>query len=66
MGKLTTFVKYIDDDGTITEWQGTIDTDSTGGGNVKGLIDRFRLLVRRELISRGLIVPTEDDTKRKR
>lgn len=66
MGKLTTFIKYLDDDGTITEWQATVDTESSGSPKAKGLIDRFRLLVRRELIARGLIVPTEDDVKRKR
>lgn len=65
MAKLTVFIKYLDDDGSISDWQSTLDVES-GSGQSKGLLERIRLLVRRELIARRLITPTDEDTKRKR
>ena len=65
MAKLTVFIKYLDDDGSISDWQSAIDVES-GSGQSKGLLERLRLLVRRELIARRLITPTDEDTKRRR
>lgn len=65
MGKLTVYIKYMDENGSISDWQSVVDTE-TGDGKEAGLLDRMRLLVRRELIARRLITPTDEDTKRKR
>lgn len=65
MGKLTVYIKYLDEDGSISDWQSVVDTE-TGSGKEIGLLERIRLLVRRELIARRLITPTDEDTKRKR
>jgi len=56
-------VKYIDDEGTIQEWNAVYDLD-TSRGNTDALAERMRKLLRRELIRRSLMVPApEDKTK---
>lgn len=67
MGKVTVLILHTDDSGNPHEWQATYDTEeATGLANTKGFIDRVRLLVRRELIRRGLITATDEDNKRVR
>ena len=49
----------------VDEYQATYELESTQDSTI-GLMDRFRTLLRRELIRMSLIVPTPDDLKRKR
>lgn len=53
------------DDGEmiVDETAGTYDFVGEGG-NVKNLMQRLRILFRRELIGRSLLMPTPEDRKR--
>lgn len=67
--KLDVHIRLLQDTdrgGTLVdEYQATYELESTPD-SVRGLLDRFRTLLRRELIRLALIVPSPDDNKRKR
>lgn len=60
MAKALVQIKVMDDNGDIQEWQGTYDLD-TSTANTKGLVERLRILLRREFIRRSLMVSTPED-----
>lgn len=64
--KFVVICKVMDKDLVVDEWTATHDIQSPPTGNMKGLLARLRVLIRRELIARNLITPEPEDAVRKR
>lgn len=62
--KLFILMRTIDDAGNVEDWRGTFDVQMAGVANAKGLAERIRTLITRELVRRGLIAPVENEVPR--